>query len=44
VVALRVNGVLSINPDPNVAIGENAELILMGSLEGERKFLRVFGV
>ena len=39
VVAVKVNGVMSINPDPQAEIRENAELVLIGSYEGEQKFL-----
>lgn len=42
VVAVREDGVLSVNPDPQRTIGPNAELILIGTDEGERKFLNVF--
>jgi K+/H+ antiporter YhaU regulatory subunit KhtT len=40
VVAVKVNGVMSINPDPQVPIQENAELVLIGSYEGEENFLQ----
>jgi len=40
VVAIRMNGVMSINPDPEEPIRENAELVLIGSYEGEEKFLQ----
>lgn len=39
VVAIKANGVMSINPDPQAAIQENAELVMIGSYEGEQKFL-----
>jgi len=39
VVAMRENGLMSINPDPQTPIRENTELILIGTYEGERKFL-----
>jgi Trk K+ transport system NAD-binding subunit len=39
VVAIRTDGHLSINPDPQMPIEEGAELILIGTYEGERKFL-----
>lgn len=42
VVALREDGVLSINPDPKIPIPAGAELILIGTDEGERKFLQAF--
>jgi len=40
VVAIRVDGVMSINPDPQAPIRENAELILLGTYEGEQKLLQ----
>jgi len=40
VVAIKVNGVMAINPDPQASIQENAELILIGTYEGEKKFLQ----
>jgi Trk K+ transport system NAD-binding subunit len=39
VVAIDVDGVKTINPDPHMPIRENSELILIGSYEGERQFL-----
>lgn len=42
VVAIRDKGVLSINPDPQIPIKPNADLIMIGTNEGERKFLKVF--
>jgi len=42
VVAIRCNGALSTTPDPATPIPESAELILIGTDEGERKFLQVF--
>ena len=42
VVAIKDDGVLSINPDPQMLIKPNAELILIGTDEGERKFLKAF--
>ncbi|MDI6753169.1 MAG: NAD-binding protein [Thermodesulfobacteriota bacterium] len=43
VIAMKVDGLLSINPDPHIPIKENAEMILVGTYEGERKFMRAFG-
>jgi len=43
VVAIKADGQLMINPDPKVPLRENAEIVLIGSREGEKKFLRVFG-
>jgi K+/H+ antiporter YhaU regulatory subunit KhtT len=42
-VAIKSDGDLAINPDPHVPLRENAEIVLIGSREGEKKFLRVFG-
>ena len=39
VVAIDVDGVKMINPDPHMPIKENSELILIGSYEGERQFI-----
>lgn len=42
VVAIRDDGVLSVNPDPTAPIRKGAELILIGTDEGEKKFLQGF--
>ena len=42
VVAIRDDGAMSINPDPQMTIRKGAELILIGTDEGERKFLQAF--
>lgn len=42
VVAIKEDGVLSINPDPQMPIKPSTELILIGTEEGERKFLKHF--
>jgi K+/H+ antiporter YhaU regulatory subunit KhtT len=39
---MKIDGVLSFNPDPQIPIKENTELILIGTREGERKFLPSF--
>lgn len=39
VVAIRVNDIMAINPDPRAPIHEKMELVLIGSYEGEKKFL-----
>jgi Trk K+ transport system NAD-binding subunit len=39
VVAIKTDDRLAINPDPQMPIEEGAELILIGTYEGERKFL-----
>jgi K+/H+ antiporter YhaU regulatory subunit KhtT len=40
VAAVKVKGVMSINPDPQAAIQEDAELVLIGTYDGEKKFLQ----
>jgi K+/H+ antiporter YhaU regulatory subunit KhtT len=42
VVAIRDDGAMTINPDPQITIRKGAELILIGTDEGERKFLQAF--
>jgi len=42
VVAIREDGAMTVNPDPQVTIPKGAELILIGTEEGERKFLQAF--
>ncbi len=42
VIAMKNNGILSINPDPQIPIERNTELILIGTHEGERKFLQSY--
>ena len=42
VVAIGDGGVLSVNPDPQMPIRAGAELILIGTDEGEKKFLQAF--
>lgn len=42
VVAIKEAGILSINPDPQLPIKQNTDLILIGTDEGERKFLQTF--
>ncbi|HQL91535.1 MAG TPA: NAD-binding protein [Syntrophales bacterium] len=42
VVAIGNGGVLSVNPDPQMPIRAGAELILIGTDEGEKKFLQAF--
>ncbi len=42
VVAIRDGGILSINPDPQTSIREGTELILIGTDEGERQFMKAF--
>jgi len=42
VVAIRSEGKLVINPDPLEIIREGSEMIVIGTFENERKFLRTF--
>ncbi len=42
IVAIKEDGAMTINPDPQIEIRQNAELILVGTDEGERKFLQAF--
>ena len=42
VVAIRYGAAMTINPDPHVTIKEDDELILIGTDEGELKFLQAF--
>ena len=41
VVAIKADGVMAINPDPQAPIQETAEMILIGNYEGEKKFLQL---
>jgi len=43
VIAIRADGGLAINPDPAMPLAADAELILIGTDDGERKFLQTFG-
>jgi Trk K+ transport system NAD-binding subunit len=43
VVAVKDGDVMSISPDPGTPIPKDAELILIGTDEGERKYLQAFG-
>ncbi|MFP4035934.1 MAG: potassium channel family protein [Desulfobacteraceae bacterium] len=42
VVAVKWNDEISINPDPQEPIRENAEFVLIGPYEGERKLIQLF--
>ena len=42
VVALCSGDGMQVNPDPTVPLPKGAEIILIGSVEGERKFLQLF--
>ncbi|MBN1663666.1 MAG: hypothetical protein JW943_08700 [Deltaproteobacteria bacterium] len=39
-VAIKTDGVMTMIPDPQMPIREDAELILIGTYEGEKKFLQ----
>ncbi|HEX9833047.1 MAG TPA: NAD-binding protein, partial [Mycobacterium sp.] len=43
VVAIRQNDHLQINPDPQVSLSVSDELILVGTVDAEKKFLERFG-
>jgi Trk K+ transport system NAD-binding subunit len=43
VIAVNDSSGLGINPDPNVELEKDAELILIGTVEAERAFLKKFG-
>jgi K+/H+ antiporter YhaU regulatory subunit KhtT len=40
IIAVKTDDVMAINPDPQMSIRENSELILIGTYEGEKKFLQ----
>jgi len=40
IAAIKRDGVMTINPDPQMPIQEGAELILIGTYEGEKSFLQ----
>jgi K+/H+ antiporter YhaU regulatory subunit KhtT len=42
VVAIRNGDAMTINPDPQTLIRKGAELILIGTDDGEKKFLKAF--
>jgi K+/H+ antiporter YhaU regulatory subunit KhtT len=42
VVAVQADGAVSINPDPQLPIHAGSELILIGTDEGEKRFLKTF--
>ncbi|HVR35012.1 MAG TPA: NAD-binding protein [Methylomirabilota bacterium] len=43
VIAVNDSSGLRINPDPNIELEQGAELILIGTVEAERAFLKEFG-
>jgi Trk K+ transport system NAD-binding subunit len=42
VVALEINGEMTINPDPGIPLPADSDLVLIGTSESERKFLRQY--
>jgi len=42
VVASCIDGGITVNPDPSRPLPERGEIILIGTAEGEREFLRLF--
>lgn len=42
IIALEVDGKRDINPDPTVVLPKNANLVLIGSLDAEKKFREVY--
>lgn len=43
VIAMKTNGRMDINPDPALPFERDVELILIGSVDAERKFLKRYG-
>ena len=39
VIAINVHGESNINPDPSIPLGENDEMILIGTADAEKRFL-----
>lgn len=42
VIALVENGLSHINPDPSIMLEENLEIILIGTVASEKRFMVVF--
>jgi Trk K+ transport system NAD-binding subunit len=42
VVAMEVKGEVTVNPPPDLALPEGAELILIGTTQGEQRFVELF--
>ncbi len=38
VIAINTKGELNINPDPSIPLGENDEMILIGTADAEKRF------
>ncbi|MDX5477422.1 MAG: TrkA family potassium uptake protein, partial [Cyclobacteriaceae bacterium] len=43
VIAINCNGKTQINPEPEMEIPEGAEMILIGTVESENEFFRIYG-
>jgi voltage-gated potassium channel len=43
VIAVETKEGLNINPDPKMPLPEDSEIILIGSVESENKFFKIFG-
>ena len=39
VIAINTQGKLNINPDPSIPLGENDEIILIGTADAEKRFI-----
>ena len=44
IIALAVDSVMSINPDPTIPMQADADMVLIGSTEGEERFFEVYTV
>lgn len=43
IVAVRTDAIMHINPDPTVSLSVGGEIILIGTVEGEKRFLQLYG-
>lgn len=43
IIALETDDILAVNPDPMVPMQGNAEMVLIGSTEGEERFFELYG-
>jgi K+/H+ antiporter YhaU regulatory subunit KhtT len=44
VIAINIDGVMHINPDPRLSLSANAETILIGTAEAEQRFLHQYRI
>jgi K+/H+ antiporter YhaU regulatory subunit KhtT len=42
VIAINIKGKLNINPDPSILLGENDEMILIGTTDAEKLFFETY--